>query len=85
MVYNCSTCLLTEGAGTLTSRDVWVSEFGDGLIEQPRAHLRMTLAQDERGLVLTYQDREVLRCYLNRMECSRVASSHRPWESSFLL
>ena len=24
----------------------------------------MTLAQDEQGLVLTYQDREVLRCYL---------------------
>ncbi len=48
----------------MTSRDVWVSEFGDGLIEQPRAHLRMTLAQDERGLVLSYQDREILRCYL---------------------
>ena len=48
----------------MTSRDVWVSEFGDGLIEQPRAHLRMTLTQDERGLVLSYQDREVLRCYL---------------------
>ena len=52
------------GDGKLTNRNVWVSDFGDGLIEQPRAHLRMTLAQDEQGLVLTYQDREVLRCYL---------------------
>ena len=48
----------------MTTRDVRVTDFGDGLIEQPRAHLRMTLAQDEQGLVLTYQDREVLRCYL---------------------
>ena len=48
----------------MDSRNVWVSDFGDGLIEQPRAHLRMKLAQDEQGLVLTYQDREVLRCYL---------------------
>ena len=48
----------------MDSRNVWVSDFGDGLIEQPRAHLRMMLAQDEQGLVLTYQDREVLRCYL---------------------
>ena len=50
----------------MVAQDVLVTEFGDGLIEQPRAHLRMDLAQDEQGLVLTYQDREVLRCYLTR-------------------
>ena len=48
----------------MATKDVLVTDFGDGLIEQPRAHLRMNLAQDEQGLVLTYQDREVLRCYL---------------------
>ena len=45
-------------------KNVWVSDFGDELIATPRAHLRMTLAQDAEGLVLTYQDREILRCYL---------------------
>ena len=48
----------------MTTRDAWVSDYGDELIATPRAHLRMTLGQDEQGLVLTYQDREVLRCYL---------------------
>ena len=48
----------------MQSRNVWVSDFGDELIEKPRAHLRMVLAQDEQGLVLTYLDKEVLRCYL---------------------
>ena len=42
----------------------YVTEYADELIEAPRAHLRLTLAQDERGLVLTYQDRELLRCFL---------------------
>ena len=42
----------------------YVTEYADELIETPRAHLRLTLAQDERGLVLTYQDRELLRCFL---------------------
>ena len=44
--------------------DAWVSDFAYELIETPRAHLRMTLAQDEGGLVLTYQGRDVLRCRL---------------------
>ena len=48
----------------MADQDVWVSDYGDELLDAPRAHLRMTLAQDERGLVLTYQGREVLRCYL---------------------
>ena len=42
----------------------YVTEYADELIETPRAHLRLNLAQDERGLVLTYQDRELLRCFL---------------------
>ena len=41
-----------------------VTEYADKLIETPRAHLRLNLAQDEQGLALTYQDRELLRCYL---------------------
>ncbi len=44
--------------------DTWVSEYADELIETPRAHLRLILAQDERGLALTYLDRELLRCFL---------------------
>ena len=44
--------------------DVWVSDYADELIETPRAHLRMTLEQDPQGLVLSYQGRELLRCYL---------------------
>ena len=54
------------GYDRLARKDVWVSEYGDELIATPRAHLRMTLAQDDQGLVLTYQDRDVLRCYLTR-------------------
>ena len=44
--------------------DVWVSEYADELIETPKAHLRLNLAQDAQGLLLTYQDKELLRCYL---------------------
>ncbi len=44
--------------------DVWVSDYADELIETPRAHLRMILAQDERGIVLSLQGRELLRCFL---------------------
>ena len=44
--------------------NTYVTDYADELIERPRAHLRLTLAQDERGLVLTYQDRELLRCFL---------------------
>ena len=47
-----------------TAQDAWVSDYAYELIETPRAHLRMSLSQDERGLALTYQGREVLRCYL---------------------
>ena len=42
----------------------YVTDYADELIEAPRAHLRLTLSQDERGLVLTYQDKELLRCFL---------------------
>ena len=48
----------------MTTTDVWVSEYADELIETPRAHVRLTLEQDPQGLVLTYQGRELLRCYL---------------------
>ncbi len=48
----------------MSSLNTYVTEYADELIEAPRAHLRLTLAQDERGLVLTYQDRELLRCFL---------------------
>ena len=48
----------------MTNRHVWVSDYGDELIATPRAHLRMILAQDDQGLVLTYQDREILRCFI---------------------
>ena len=44
--------------------DAWVSDFAYELIETPRAHLRMSLTQDEGGLVLTYQGRDILRCRL---------------------
>ena len=45
-------------------KDAWVSDSAYELIETPRAHLRMTLSQDERGLVLAYQGDELLRCCL---------------------
>lgn len=48
----------------MSKENIWVSEYADELIETPRAHLRLTLSQDERGLVLTYQDNELLRCFL---------------------
>ena len=48
----------------MTTPNVWVSDYADELVATPRAHLRMALSQDERGLVLTYQDREVLRCFI---------------------
>ena len=48
----------------MTNTNVCVSEYADELIETPRAHLRLTLEQDAQGLVLTYQGRDLLRCYL---------------------
>ena len=45
-------------------KDAWVSDLAYELIETPRAHLRMSLSQDERGLALAYQGDELLRCYL---------------------
>ena len=44
--------------------DAWVSDYAYELLETPRAHLRMSLSQDEGGLVLTYRGAEVLRCRL---------------------
>ncbi len=48
----------------MSDTHTYVTDYADELIEAPRAHLRLTLAQDERGLVLTYQERELLRCFL---------------------
>ena len=48
----------------LNATHVWVSEYADELIAAPRARLPLILAQDERGLVLTYRERELLRCFL---------------------
>ncbi len=48
----------------LAHANTTVSEFADELIATPRAHLRLDLSQDDQGLVLTYQERELLRCYL---------------------
>ena len=66
----------------MTNVDVWVSEYADELIETPRAHLWLTLEQDSQGLVLTYQDRDLLRCYLtsNGMLAGRIRRLS-PWES----
>jgi hypothetical protein len=43
-----------------------VTEFADDLITRPRAHLRLTLAQDEQGLTLSLEDDLLARCYLTR-------------------
>ena len=48
----------------LTANDAYVSDYADELIATPRAHLRLDLAQDERGLTLAYQGRELARCFL---------------------
>ncbi len=48
----------------MAESDALVTDFGNSLLDAPRAHLRMTLSQDERGLTLTYEGREVLRCFL---------------------
>ena len=48
----------------MSATHIWVSDYADELIATPRARLRMTLAQDERGLVLTCREREILRCFL---------------------
>lgn len=49
---------------TENAKDAWVSDFAYSLIETPRAHLRMSLAQDAGGLALSHQGKEVLRCRL---------------------
>ena len=49
---------------TEDAKDAWVSDYAYELLDAPRAHLRMSLSQDERGLALTYRGEEVLRCYL---------------------
>ena len=48
----------------MSATHVWVSDYADELIATPRGRLPLTLAQDERGLVLIYREREILRCFL---------------------
>ena len=43
-----------------------VSEYADELLSVPRAHLRLELRQDEEGLLLLYDGRTVVRCFLTR-------------------
>lgn len=43
-----------------------VTEFADDLITRPRAHLRLELKQDERGLSLLLGNDLLAQCYLTR-------------------
>ena len=60
--------------------DTWVSEYADELIETPRAHLRLILAQDERGLALTYLDRNFCDAFSLRTGCWPGGSWPARWE-----
>ena len=43
-----------------------VSDYADELIATPKAHVPLELRQDERGLQLLHQDRELVRCDLSQ-------------------
>ena len=43
-----------------------VSDYADELMSVPRAHLRLELTQDEQGLVLLHDGRQLVRCFLTR-------------------
>ena len=46
--------------------DAQVFDYADELIEVPRSHLRLKLSQDESGLLVTHDDRPLIRCHLTR-------------------
>jgi hypothetical protein len=50
----------------MTGPHTEVSEYADELLSVPRAHLSLELRQDEEGLLLLYDGRTVVRCFLTR-------------------
>ena len=50
----------------MTGPHTEVSEYADELLSAPRAHLRLELTQDEEGLLLLYDGRTIVRCFLTR-------------------
>lgn len=45
---------------------VEISEYADDLISAPRGRLRLTLAQDDDGVTLSYERRLLVRCRLTQ-------------------
>ena len=43
-----------------------VTEYAEGLLETPRAHLRLVLRQDKDGLSLFHEDQLLAECHLTR-------------------
>ena len=43
-----------------------IDDYADELISTPRAHLALELRQDDEGLELVYQERQLVRCFLTR-------------------
>ena len=41
-----------------------ITEYADELMSVPRAHLRMELSQNEKGLSLTHEDKTLVECYM---------------------
>lgn len=52
--------------GTLPETHTKIFDYAEEVIATPRAHLRLTLRQDEEGLELAHDGRPLVRCYLTR-------------------
>ena len=41
-----------------------ITEYAEELMATPRAHLRMEILQNEKGLALTHEDKTLVECYM---------------------
>jgi hypothetical protein len=48
----------------VSDTDAKVYDYATELMSTPRAHLRLQLSQDERGLNLSFEDNKLAKCYL---------------------